>query len=151
MQDNKIAKSKLIPRIVYHQTSSECVSKIMEFGFDKSLSGQGCIRRLRVTGSRIRTDKFVEYLETLPENQVINASLKPVSGYKRSGCLLKIKLFEKSRLLDASKVAFLQGGKWLNELAYAREHGYDGVVDGNDVFLFSNKCIERIENTGTIM
>lgn len=135
-----------IPRTVYHQTSKENISKILEFGFDKHLSGQGSLKRLRADNSpRIHNDKFVEYVETMPENQVINATIDPFFLIPNSDEeTLRITLKPTARLLDVSTVEKLKGAKWRKLIAYTREKRYDGLIDENYVFLFSNKSISSM-------
>ena len=65
------------PKVVYHATSKESAQKIIEFGFDRHLSGQGCRRRLTDSNPSRINDDFVEFLETMPENRVINACINP--------------------------------------------------------------------------
>ena len=76
---------------VYHYTFDRSADKIMEFGFDRHLSGQGCIRRHRDSNPSRIDDDFVEFLEDTPVNRVINTCINP-EKILAGDCLLRIKL-----------------------------------------------------------
>jgi len=152
MKEDSISQSKLVEQqyaknldTVYHYTFEGSVNKIIEFGFDRHLSGQGSIQRHRINKSpKISSDKFVKWVERIPENRVINTCINPEKN-KCGDCLLRIKLKPDASLLDAKLVEELTRVRWPKKLSYARQRGYDGILDGNDVFLFSNKKIESIQ------
>lgn len=152
MKEDPMSQSKLVdPRyiknldMVYHYTFEGSADKIIEFGFDMHLSGQGSIQRHRINKSaKINSDKFVKWLENIPENRVINTCINPEKN-ECGDCLLRIKLKPDTSLLNATSVDELAKVRWPKKLAYARQRGYDGLVDRDEVFLFSNKKIESIE------
>src|SRR6185437_10335985 len=115
--------------IVYHHTPKENVQKILEFGFDLHLSGQSSLKRLKANNSpKIRDDMFVEFVETMAENQVINTITDPFFLVPDpNDKILKITLKPTVRLLDTSTVEKLKGAKWGKMIAYAKERQYDGI------------------------
>lgn len=92
------------PKIVYHFTSKYDAKKIIKFGFDMHLNAQGSIKRLRESNSpKIKQDKYIKFLEDLPENKVINTCIDP----EKMSCgdyLLRIKLKPDTRLLDVDSI-----------------------------------------------
>jgi len=139
------------PKVVYHQTFKGNVDKILEFGFDKDLSGQGSRRRLEESYPSEINDDFVEYLETCPENRMINTLVDPLSYNPRYGDdILKIILNPTVRLLDTFTLAKLKDVKWSKMRSYARERRYDGLVYRHEVCLFSNRTIQSIEKMNQI-
>jgi hypothetical protein len=137
--------------MVYHFTYKECADKIMEFGFDLHLSGQGCIRSWRDSkDSRIKKDNFVMDLETMPANGVINTCIKPAICVMPRDALLRIKLKPTARLLDTEVVEESKKLSYVDKLSYAKQRGYDGLIDWDDVLLFSNKKIGGIERVPDI-
>ena len=135
--------------VVYHYTFEGSVNKIIEFGFDRHLSGQGSRRRLQDSNPARTNDDFVEFLETRSVNKVINTCIDPEKSWA-GDYLLRIKLKPDTRLLDVDSVNELASATWSKKLSYARQRGYDGVQDGDEVFLLSNKKIERIERVPSI-
>lgn len=131
-----------VPRIVYHATSEESGTKIIEFGFDLDLAGQNCLRRFH--NEHTITDSLAIETETRLENNVINT----MTDHKRcrgcGRCLLQITLNHDIKLLDIHKIDPIPRlrRKWF---AYAKENGFDGIKNKELVLLFGNKKIEKIE------
>ena len=151
MKEDSIFQSKLASPhqiknldVVYHYTFEGSVDKIIEFGFDIHLRGQGSRRRLRDSNPSRINDDFVEFLETRSVNRVINTCVDPEKSWA-GDYLLRIRLKPDAKLLDADSVDELANTTWSKKLSYARQRGYDGVQNGDGVFLFSNKKIECIE------
>lgn len=134
------------PRIVYHSTSEYSTQKILEFGFDLDLCGQGTIIGFKKRGDVIIDDKFVIEKESMLEHSAINTRTyyKKCVGY--GDCLLRVTLKDDIKLLNTQKISKdLRGHGWRKIFAFAKENGYDGISNNGYVMIFRNKKIEKIE------
>jgi hypothetical protein len=134
------------PKIVYHVTAQSNASKIIEFGFDRDLCGQGTILGFKKRGDVIINDKFVIEKEEMLEHSAINThtDYRKCIGY--GDCLLRVTLKDDIKLLDAQKIPKdVKRRGWRRIFTLAKENGCDGITNRYYVMIFTNKKIEKIE------
>jgi hypothetical protein len=132
------------PEALYHATSIQNAYKILEFGFDRDMSGQATIQRCRRSGIGLN-DEFVIKNEYAPENSVINAAPK-IDGCIFGECILKITLIPKVKILDREKFfRDFPGTPRYRMVDWAKRNGYHGIAISGDFWIFGNKSIDKIE------
>ncbi|MGI0006933.1 MAG: hypothetical protein ACREAR_02925, partial [Nitrosotalea sp.] len=131
---------------VYHATSNKNSEKILQFGFDLDLSGQGTILAFKMRGDKIIDDKFVMEKEEMLEHSVINTRRNYAECVGYGDNLLRMTLKSDIKLLDVKKIPTnLRGHGWRKIFSFAKANGCDGISSNGYIMIFGNKKIEKIE------